>query len=120
MKLIFLVIALTFLSGCSSVCPKPEKTYLEKPEKTYLEKLEEEERAYIKGVIDKDKNLNKRQKFLKNEFMKCFRDLIKNPNTIQNIMEWQKNFLYNGVSNFCLTQLQKEHGDITEFLEVLH
>ena len=111
MKPIFLVIALIFLVSCSSALVI---------EKTYLEKLEEENRIYLKGVIDRNVTLNERQKFLEFEFAKCSRDLIKNPHTINNLMKWQKDFIYNGVSNFCLTRLQKEYGDITELLEVLN
>ncbi len=112
MKQLLLVMMFMIFVGCSSVHPKPEKTFLEKREETV--------RFYMKGQIDKNKAFTKRQKFLTFKFLNCFRDLIANPNTVRNLMDWQKKTLKTVATSSCLIMLKKEYGDISELLRVIN
>lgn len=110
-QLIFLVTLLIFLVGCANICPKPEQTF--------LQKMDTQNRIYLKGKIEKNEKLNKRQKFLFSKFIDCFRDLIQNPHTVRSLMKWQTNALQTVTVTSCIKILQFKHGDIAKLLEAL-
>lgn len=99
MKLLICLILALLFTGCAT------------KKLSYAEEVEIRQRKYIDAQIDSDLTLTEDVKDFKKKVTICMREIVPNPYTIRNLMNWQKDAIYFIAEEECKSIVQEIDSD---------